>query len=570
LAVFKSICMLKLDKLTIRELLVKGAKEYGENICIAFVDGTPLTYNEMIGRVLRLQTDLRSLGICRNDKVALLGQNMPNWVIAYLAITSMGAIVVPILPDSLPAEVQHILEHSESKLLIISERQISRIESIETTKIQHRIQLDNLFLLPVSDAAYKPELSQESYDLSNIEKLLPDIIQEEDTAAIIYTSGTTGSSKGVMLSHRNILFDAEQGFSVHHLNSNDVLLSILPLAHTYENTIGMIMPFMGGSSIYYLEKLPTASVLLPALKKIRPTCMLSVPLVIEKLYKNKIVHDLNQNMVLRVIYPLMPFRRLLNWLIGRKLRRAFGGRLQFFGIGGAKLDGQVEQFLREARFPFAIGYGLTETSPLIAGGKRKNIRFQSTGPVLPDVTLKLDYSDPVTGEGEIVIKGANVMKGYFKNPELTKETLNPEGWFRTGDLGFIDKKQNLHIRGRVKNLIVGANGINIYPEEIESIINSFRNVVESIVVEKKGKLIALVHLNNEELEKQFQAWLYETRQAQKDAVATLQEFIDQQLLELKMYVNARVNKYSQVQFVINYVQPFEKTATQKIKRFLYI
>jgi len=243
------------------------------------------------------------------------------------------------------------------------------------------------------------------------------------------------------------------------------------------------------------------------------------------------------------------------------LMKTFGGNIRFFGVGGAKLNKTVEKFLIEAKFPYAIGYGLTETSPILAGADPKNTVYESTGPAIKDIELIIHNPDKVTGEGEIWAKGPSIMMGYYNEPEMTKEVLTPDGWFKTGDLGVFDKNNNLFIRGRLKNMIVGASGENIYPEEIESVINNFRHVIESLVVEKKGKLVALVHLNMEELEKKYRHL--------KDEAHKLDEKVEEMLRELKEYVNSRVNKFSQINKIEHQGEPFQKTATQKIKRFLY-
>jgi len=269
----------------------------------------------------------------------------------------------------------------------------------------------------------------------------------------------------------------------------------------------------------------------------------------------------NGNLLIRFIYRIKPFRLLFNRMAGKKLMKTFGGELHFFGIGGAKLNRQVEKFLREAGFPYCIGYGLTETAPLLAGTSPEITRLQTIGPVMPGVTLKINQPDTQTGQGEIWVKGPNVMKGYYKEPALTSEVLTEDGWFKTGDLASIDKKGYIVFRGRLKNLIVSASGENIYPEEIESVINNFRHVVESLVVERKGKLVALVLLNMEELEMKYQSF--------RDQADLYNEKLDELLAELQEYVNSQVNKFSQVQLILVQPEPFERTATQKIKRFLY-
>jgi long-chain acyl-CoA synthetase len=390
----------------------------------------------------------------------------------------------------------------------------------------------------------------------------PENLQEDDLASIIYTSGTTGKSKGVMLSHKNLAFTVEKASKIHPMDTSDRLLSVLPLSHTYENSIAFILPFSAGASVNYLRKPPIPAVLLPALKKVKPTIMLSVPLIIEKVYKGNVLKQLNSKFITRSLYKFAPTRKLLNYVAGKKLKETFGGHLKFFGIGGAKLDSSVEKFLIEAKFPYAIGYGLTETAPLLAGFDSYKGKYKSTGPVMEGVTLKINDPDPSTGQGEIWAKGDNVMQGYYKEPELTSEVLTDDGWFKTGDLGCFDESGYLFIKGRLKNMIVGASGENIYPEEIEAIINRFRHVVESVVVQKKGRLVAMVYFNMEEIESRY-----------NDLKEQAGQYVDKHLAdlstELQQFVNSRVNKFSRVQVVIAHVTPFEKTATKKIKRFLY-
>jgi long-chain acyl-CoA synthetase len=387
-------------------------------------------------------------------------------------------------------------------------------------------------------------------------------VAEDDLASIIYTSGTTGRSKGVMLTHKNISFNALKGSAIQSINENDRFLSVLPLSHTYENTLGLILPILGGACVYYLRKPPTPAVLIPAMAEVRPTVMLTVPLIMEKVYFNKILPTFNDKTILRILYKIPFIRKVLNRVAGKKLYKTFGGHLKFFGIGGAKLNRSVERFLIEARFPYAIGYGLTETSPLLAGANPSKTVFDSTGPAIEGIELKINNPDSKTGEGEIWARGPNVMKGYYKDPEMTGEVLTKDGWFKTGDLGVFDSNNNLYIKGRLRNMIVGASGENIYPEEIESVINNFRFVVESLVIQQKGKLVAYVHLNMEELEKRY-------HNLKEDVTRQFEEKKEELLAELQDYVNSKVNKFSQINKVVLQPVPFQKTATLKIKRFLY-
>lgn len=540
--------------LTIPDLLKKSVQENKNHTALAFVGEDGYTYSEMFQQIEETSKLLQKLGVKQLDKVAILSQNTPHWGISYFAILSMGAIVVPMLPDFSPIEVENILSHSESKVLIVSENLKSKLKDINTGMLQHIV-------------------SVETFDVQTLEETSPgtnepftmEDIKEDDVATIIYTSGTTGKSKGVMLTHKNICSNSIQGGKIQPMSTKDRLLSILPLSHTYENTLGFILPMFSGASIYYLKKLPTPSVLLPALALIKPTIMLSVPLVIEKVYSNKVLPTIQKNPITRNLYKIPFLRRLINKSAGKKLYETFGGKLIFFGIGGTKLNRNVEQFLEEAKFPYAIGYGLTETAPLLAGMAPGVGVLQSTGPMVENIEIKIHNPNPKTGEGEIWAKGPNVMKGYYKEPKLTKEVLTADGWFKTGDLGVFNKRDFLFIKGRIKNVIIGSSGENIYPEEIESVINNFRFVVESLVIEKKGKLVAMVYFNKEELENQYQSLKNEWELKKEEWDVKMDELAQ----ELKIYLNARVNKFSQVQLVIAQPDPFQKTATQKIKRFLY-
>lgn len=546
--------MKKADKLTLPVLFGKAVEKFGSYNAMALVGKKPLTYIEVNQQISGLMHFLEELEVQPGDKVAILSTNLPNWGIAYFAITFMGAVVVPLLPDFLPSEIENILSHSEAKAIFFSEKLNSKIDNILVGMLKHRIRIEDFKLLtnepnpPVFDAQV---VSKQIYN-----------VDEDDLAAIIYTSGTTGSSKGVMLTHKNICFTAQNAQCVRIVNENDRFLSILPMSHTYENTLGFVMPLTKGTCVYYLGKQPTPSVLLPALLEVRPTMMFAVPLIIEKIYRNKILPAFTKKWPVRQLYKVPVIRKKLNQIAGKKLMKTFGGEINFFGIGGAKLDKNVEKFLIEAKFPYSIGYGLTETAPLLAGMKVFGSRLQSTGHAITGVELKINHPDKQTGEGEIWAKGPNVMKGYYKEPELTAEVITADGWLKTGDLGKFDKDKYLYIRGRLKNIIIGASGENIYPEEIESLINNYPDVLESLVVQQKGKIVALVHFNLEELQTKYSELI---EKGSKMAEQKMNELVN----ELRLYINQNVNKFSQVQLIQIQPEPFQKTPTQKIKRYLY-
>ncbi len=556
---------------TFPALLNNSLRQFSDLPALSFVSGEPITYAEAGEKIEALRELLYRSGVNKGDRVALLGASSPNWAIAYFAITTLGAIAVPLLPDFSRNEVESCIHHSEATSFIVATRLADRVENPAEIGIERVFHLDNLEMLVGTLQREGP---------------VPEVpIAESDTASIIYTSGTTGRSKGVELSHKNLVFTAIQGQFFQRINKFDVGLSILPMSHVYEFTIGFLMFFINGACIYYLEKPPTVTTLLPALRKVRPTIMLSVPLIMEKIYKNKIVPTFTKKPLVAALYRMPVFRKLFHRLAGKSLKKTFGGRIKFFGIGGAKGDPGVERFMKEAKFPYAIGYGLTETSPLLAGSGPKSTKPGSIGVIMPGVELEIRDPDPETGVGEVVARGENVMKGYYRDPDMTAEVMDEDGWFRTGDLGYLDKKGRLSLKGRSKNLILGSGGENIYPEDIEFVLNQHPLVSESLVVEgDNSSLVALVQIDEERLAEEAK----KRREAQNtgtvagikeavgeavtDAVQEVSHMLaykrEEILAEIKYFVNEKVNRISRVDRV-EPVEHFEKTASQKIKRYLY-
>jgi long-chain acyl-CoA synthetase len=528
---------------TLREMADHSVGRYGDQVALSLRDGESFSYARVGGCIRGLRKELRSHGIEPGDRVALLGENKPEWGIAYLAVSGMGAVIVPILPDFAPAEVAGILDHSGAAGIIVSESLSQKIG--EPKGLRFRLTLETLGGMEASDSTDE--------DFPNP--------GEEDLAAILYTSGTTGSPKGVMLTHRNIVQNVIASRTLVTITPEDRFLSILPLAHTYECTIGFLIPFSSGASVTYLGKPPVLSALLPALEDVRPTMMVTVPLIMEKLYQSKIKPLFAKNVITRIVGKIGPIRRLLHRAAGRKVYATFGGALHFYGIGGAPLSPDAERFLREARFPYAIGYGLTETSPLVAGTDAANTRYRSTGPAISGVEVRIEADSQDGDQGEILVKGPNVMRGYYRNEEATREVLSDDGWFRTGDLGSLDKDGYLYIRGRLKNMIVGSGGENIYPEDIENIINSHALAAESVVFESQGNLVARVHVDIEALEAELGDHSREPGAVGRKA--------DEILEEIRKEVNARVSRQARISRMVLQWEPFEKTPTRKIKRFLY-
>lgn len=554
-----------LTTLTLNALLKQSVSTFGNKTALAEIDGREISYTELGRRVEAVSHLLHDHGVIAGDRVAVLSENSPQWGVAYFAITAMGAVAVPILPDFHANEVHHILRHSGAKAVFVSEKLYGKIEDADISSLHTVFLIENFSVIPTETQKDKlKELIEEGgRELAKLKEaalkftgIRHEQVAEDDLASIIYTSGTTGSSKGVMLTHKNIVYDAIATTSIVDVGPNDRMLSMLPLSHAYECTLGLVSPVLGGGSVYYLDKPPTPRVLLPALQKVKPTIMLTVPLVIEKIFKNRILPQLKKNAAVRGLYKLPVVRKKLNQIAGKKLLETFGGCLRSYCIGGAALSPDVEAFLREAKFPYAIGYGLTETAPLISGTGPEATVYRAAGKALPGVEFRIDSPNPKTGEGEILVRGPMVMKGYYKDEARTAEMLQ-DGWFRTGDLGVLDKNGYLFIKGRLKNMILGPSGENIYPEEIEAIINEDPQVLESLVFERDRKLTARVHLNYEALDEQF-------------APDKLNEQQVADLLEaLRRRVNEQLSTFSRLNKIIEQPEPFEKTPTMKIKRYLY-
>ncbi len=569
-----------LHSYTVPALFANSVAKFPERPALSIVDHEPITYADLSERVNATRNILWNLGVRKGDKVAIFGISSPNWGIAYFSISTLGAIAVPLLPDFSQKEAETCLSHAEVKTLFVTKRLGEKIADPAKLGISSVISLDDFSVQRGSLAT---------------DGVAPEVeVLEGDIASIIYTSGTTGRSKGVMLTHKNIVFDAIGGQYFQRINKYDVALSILPMSHVYEFTIGFLMFMLNGAAVYYLEKPPTVTILLPAMLKVRPTLMLSVPLIMEKIYKNKIVPTFTSKPSVARLYAKPFWRKIFHRIAGLSLKKTFGGRMKFFGIGGAKVDPVVERFMKEAKFPYAIGYGLTETAPLLAGAGPKKTFVGGVGKFMPGVEAKLLDPDPTTGVGELVVKGPNVMLGYYRDPEMTASVFTQDGWFRTGDLGSLDAKGRLALKGRSKNMILNAAGENIYPEDIEFVINQHPFVVESLVVEgENSSLVAYVQLDSEKIEAESKK-----RQAEGGKPQSVQEMAGQQIQamssavsgavggavsaaghimqykteemvnEIRFFVNDKVNRISRIDRV-EFIEQFEKTASQKIKRYIY-
>jgi long-chain acyl-CoA synthetase len=551
--------------LTLGALLEDCVRKYGDRPALGKAFEAPLTYNDVWARVLQISHLLTERGVSKGDRVAILGENSPNWGISYFAAVRIGAAAVPILPDFPEADIRHIISDSEAKILFTTCRQLEKISSLDHTRVKHIIMLDDFN--PCASEIKAESLSDIFEKAIDFLKKIPKTfaktspISEENIASIIYTSGTSGHSKAVMLTHKNFVTNAVSASTLAKLTPGDALLSILPLSHSYEFTIGFLLPLISGVRVIYLSKPPTPRLMEEACKAEKPTVMCSVPLILEKIYKKRVLPGLEKNIAVRLLAKIPGIKNKIYQKINHKLIDFFGGRLRLLAIGGASLNQEAEKFFRRAGFPYLVGYGLTETAPLLAGGPEgdKTIKIASTGKVTPGCEIKIVDPDKKTGIGEIYARGPNVMKGYYKNPDLTAEVLDGEGWFKTGDLGYFDKYDNLYIKGRSKNMILMSNGENIYPEAVEEKLNASLYVLESLVIENNNQLEAWVYLDYDLIDQETKGKTETERY----------HYIQQKLTQIKDEVNKQLSSFSKLSRVFEEEEPFVKTATHKIKRYLY-
>ncbi len=553
-------------RMTLNYTLDTSIEKYGDLPAICMATETPLTYSEFGKRIFALAARLASDGVKKGDHVALLGENSPNWGAAYLAIVRLGAVAVPILPDLPEADVHHILNEMAVPVLFVTNRQIEKIYEMNKKELKQVITLDDSAATQdVIDVTHFTTYLEESIvvkeKLESEGELTFEEVKEDDIASILYTSGTSGYSKAVMLSHKNLTANAYSAATMlNNVEEETVFLSVLPMSHTYEFTLGFICPLIKGCKIAYAGKTPTPAILQRLCTYEKPGVMFAVPLIMEKIYKKRVLPQIEKSRFLSLLCRTSFGRKFVYKKIGAKLVTFFGGELKLMGIGGAALNPEVEKFLKEAEFPYIIGYGLTESAPILAGGPvgDPTIAVGSTGKPFTGVQIKIADPDPDTGIGEILGCGPNIMKGYYQDEEATAEVLS-DGWLATGDLGFIDDAGNLHIAGRSKNVIVMSNGENVYPEPIEHKLNAYNWVVESLVVENNGKLDAWVYPDYEFIDEETEG----------QSQAERREHINKYREVMKKEVNKNLSSASRLTKIVERREPFIKTATHKIKRYLY-
>ena len=514
------------------------------------------TFGELAIEMLRLHVLFEQLGLKRGSKIAIASRNCANWAVAYLAVAAYEGVCVSILQDFTAEDICHLLDHSDSELLFVGPYVWKELQhQTMPQKVKAALSMEDWHPLYVKEGVIVPD--KEAWDAAFKAKY-PRPIEPEDIyfsadhealSLINYTSGSTGSPKGVMLNGRSLSNNVEIGMHILPVDPGQRLVSMLPLAHMFGQVCELLYPLCCGTHIYFLTKSPTPSILLKALKEVQPYLVVTVPLVIEKIYKTKLDPTLSK-WAIRTFWHVPGIGDLLKSRVKSGLRNAFGGKLRYFICGGAAMNPVVEKCLMDIHFPLSIGYGMTECGPLIGGNPPKYFKARTGGVPVANMDVKIDNPNEA-GIGEILVKGENVMLGYYKNPDATNAAFTEDGWLRTGDLGRLDKKKNIYIKGRCKTMFLGASGQNIYPEEIEDKLNNQEAVGESLIVEREGKLVALV-FPDETLTKRM-------------SLEEIQALMKANLAKL----NSLIPSYSKVSNIEVQDKPFEKTPKRSIKRFLY-
>lgn len=524
------------------------------------LDGnTSYTYGDIANEIARMHTTFRQLGIQEGDKIALCGRNCANWGLIFLAIESYKAVAVSILPDFTADGVHTLVNHSESKLLYVGPNVLKKVDANEMPGLTAMVYMDDFSLKYAASEEVK-----KNYDaVADVFKTeWPEGVKPEDVkyptdnieelALINYTSGSTGNPKGVMISHKNLSGNIDFAVKTIPHEAGDKVLSMLPIAHMFGLMFEFLYQVCDGAEVYFLTKAPTPSVLMRAFAQVHPFMILTVPLVIEKIIKGKVLPIIKKPLM-KVLWNTPGIKRVFHKKVSNTLLQAFGGKLRFLIIGGAALNEEVEKCMHDMHFPYCVGYGMTECAPLVTYEDWDKYVYRSCGKGIVGMEMRIDSEDPAHKEGELQLRGVNVMMGYYKNEEASREAFTKDGWMRTGDLGVIDKEGNLFLRGRSKNMLLGPSGQNIYPEEIEDKLNNLPFVLESVVVQRDHKLVALVYPDNSETAKK------------QLASKNIFEVMESNRKEL----NKQLPQYSQISMIEVVEKEFEKTPKRSIKRFLY-
>ncbi len=518
--------------------------------------GELFTFGEVATNIAKLHVLYEAIGLKKGDKVALCAKNSARWGIAFFSANTYEAVVVPILADFHPESVNSLVDHSESTVLFTDSDIWAKLDIKQMPNVKAVVSTADFKLLYAADE----KISKANDDLQNLfDEKYPkgfsaaDVSyptdNDKDLAIINYTSGTTSAPKGVMLRYECISANVAFGQKRLPSYSEDTIVSMLPMAHMYGMMFELIYPLCGGSSIYYLGKTPTPALLLGAMAEVKPYLVITVPLVMEKIFKSKVAPVVNKP-IMKVVCAIPGLNKIIFKKIRTTLLNAFGGKVREIVMGGAALNPDVEKWFQKFQLPFTVGYGMTEAAPLMAYEDWWEFAPKSCGKAIDTVEVRIDSEDPYTKVGEIQARGMNIMSGYYKNEEATKAAFTEDGWMRTGDLGLLDRKGNIFIKGRSKNMILSANGQNIYPEEIEAVVNNQPYVIESVVIDRGARLVALVFTDSEKM---------------KAEGVDVEAFKS----ELMATVNKSMPAYSKINIVEIMDEPFEKTPKMSIKRFMY-
>jgi len=521
-------------------------------------EGESFKYCEIAAHISHFHQLFRSLEIHQGDKITIVGKNSARWGILYLSIVSYGAVVVPVLPDFKPDDLQEIVNHSDSVLLFLGGTLSGRLDFLKMPNLMGIIGIDTFLLQQSRSNVLTSTMQLNGMSIKDLCRNnnkanfhLP-AIPNNNLALISYTSGTTGFTKGVMLQHNSLAANIRYAQRNMPLNSGDQIVSFLPLSHAFGAAFEFLFPFSKGCHVTILTKTPSPQIIIKAFQEIKPSLILSVPLVIEKIYKNRLLPLIGKPHI-KFLLALPIIKNILLKKFNAKLHEVFGGNFKELVIGGAPLNSEAESFFKKMKFPFTVGYGMTECGPLISYEKHSKFVSGSSGKVVDTLEIKIDSEDQENIIGEIMVRGENVMVGYYKNEKATKEILTEDGWLHTGDIGIIDKEGNVHIKGRSKTMILGSNGKNIYPEEIESIFDNRFAVGESLIVHRDNKLVALIYPDFETVEKQ--------------------NILPEELLKIyehhKKSINQKLPGYMNVSSIELQNEEFIKTPKKSIKRYLY-
>ena len=539
------------------ERLQAATRKFWDKPALNNIGGETFNYAQMATQIEKFHLVFEKLGFKKGDKIAICAQNGARWGMAYLAVNTYETVIVPILADFTPDSVNHLVNHSESLALFTNAAKWKKLDLAKMPLLKLVIDVDTWKTLWTADESIQAIYDQmdDLFAAKHPGGYGPDDVvfptdNWDDLSTINYTSGSTGDPKGVMLTYRN--FSANVDYSQRNVPAGDKMVSMLPMAHMYGLVIEFIYPLCNGTSIYWLGKTPTPAALMKAFADVKPYLLITVPLVMEKIYKSKVKPTLDKPLI-KFLLKVPGINNLIYKKVKNGLVEAFGGNVQEFIMGGAALNPEVERLFKRIKFPYLVGYGMTEACPLLAYEHWTKYVAGSCGKCVDVAEVRIDSEDPQHVVGEIQARGENIMIGYYKNPEATANAFTEDGWLKTGDLGIIDAEGNIFIRGRSKNMILGPSGQNIYPEEIEAIVNNQDYVIESVVVDRGGKLVALVFLDEQAIAKAL---------LDVEARSNIPE-------NIRAGANRQLPSYSQIAKVELQAQPFEKTPKMSIKRFLY-